>query len=249
MDKAELGYAFAWYIIFIISATFHEAAHAWAAKRGGDLTAYEGGQVSLNPWPHIKREPIGMVVIPVIAIFLIGWPFGWAKTPVDAYWVYQNPRKAAWMSAAGPGANLLLLIIAFAVIEIGLFTGFFVGPQSVIPRLFIIPVSDGVMTGLAMFLSMLFSMNLILFVFNLIPLPPLDGSSVISLFLPENAARKYHSVISSGAFSFIGFIFLFFMWRVIDPVFETLFLKLVNVIYWHEPYYYGALILRGFLPG
>ena len=60
----ELAYAIGWVIVFILSATFHEAAHAWAAKRGGDLTAYHGGQVSLDPIPHMRREPFGMVVLP-----------------------------------------------------------------------------------------------------------------------------------------------------------------------------------------
>jgi hypothetical protein len=81
----DIIYPITWYVIFILSATIHEAAHALAAKLGGDLTAYLGGQVSLNPVPHIKREPFGMVIFPLISAFLIGWPFGYAKTPTTPF--------------------------------------------------------------------------------------------------------------------------------------------------------------------
>jgi Zn-dependent protease len=240
----EIAYAFAWYFVFIISATFHEAAHAWAAKKGGDLTAYAGGQVSLNPWPHIKRAPMGMVVIPIISIFLIKWPFGFALTPYDPQWAYNNPRRAAWMSLAGPAANLLLVLGSFIVMEMGIFTGFFTGPDWVSIRQLVESGSGGILHGLSIFISMLFSMNVILFILNLIPLPPLDGSGIISLFLHDDAARKYHSVISNPAFGFIG---LLLAWQVFNPIFQALFTKLVNVIYWSTDYYYGSVIFHNLL--
>ena len=74
------------YVAFVFSATCHEASHAWAAKRGGDLTAYAAGQVSLDPFPHIRREPFGMVILPLIGLFLIGWPLGFASAPYDPHW-------------------------------------------------------------------------------------------------------------------------------------------------------------------
>src|SRR2546422_6505961 len=77
----QLVLAFGWYLVFLFSTTFHEAAHAWVAQLGGDLTAYEGGQVSLDPRPHIRREPWGMVVLPLISVLMFGWPFGFASTP------------------------------------------------------------------------------------------------------------------------------------------------------------------------
>ncbi len=243
MNNINIAYAFAWYFIFIISATIHEAAHAWAAKKGGDSTAYEGGQVSLNPWPHIKRSPMGMVIIPIVSIFLIGWPFGWAKTPVDASWAYQNPRKSALVSAAGPAANLLLALVAILVIEIGIRTGFFLAPHVITAERLVDPSIEGLLTGFSIFFSMMFSMNLILFIFNLIPLPPLDGSNIIALFLKEEPARKYSAVISHPAFSLIG---LLAAWQVFSPVFDAIFTKLLNVIYWHTGYTYSALLFRIF---
>ena len=90
--------AVVYFLVFLISATFHEAAHALAAYWGGDPTAYEGGQVSINPWPHMRREPFGMVAIPLFFVFTRGFPIGWASTPYDPTWAAQHPRRAAWMS-------------------------------------------------------------------------------------------------------------------------------------------------------
>ena len=87
-----------WYIVFLFSTTCHEGAHALAAKLGGDPTAFHGGQVSLNPWPHIQRELIGMVVVPILSYIMAHWMIGWASTPYDPSWQQRYPRRAAWMA-------------------------------------------------------------------------------------------------------------------------------------------------------
>jgi Zn-dependent protease len=244
MDKSEIAYAFAWYFIFLISVTVHEAAHAWASNEGGDPTAYAGGQVSLNPWPHIKRAPLGMVVIPIISIFLIHWPFGFAVTPYDPVWAFKNPRKAGWMAAAGPIANFGLLLIAYLVIILGLKAGFFLQPVSMNFHHLVDPSTGGILNGLAVFMSMLFSMNLILFILNIIPLPPLDGSGIISIFLQEDSARKYKAIIGNPVFGLIG---LLFVWWVFTPVFQTIFLKVMSLIYWGQSFYYTGASLISFV--
>lgn len=224
-----IAYALAWYVVFILSATVHEAAHAWAAKRGGDPTAYEGGQVSLNPWPHIKREPIGMVVIPIVTALWIHWPFGYAKTPYDPVWAHKHPRKAALMALAGPVANFILLFIAVAVVKIGVLIGFFAEPFTV--NLMHV-VDSGVgdkLTGLVLFVSMFFTMNLILVILNLIPLPPLDGSSIVALLLSDDVARKYKQIVSNPAFGFIG---LMLAWLAFTPLFQFIFVRVINIVYW-----------------
>src|SRR6185503_4111775 len=104
----ELASGFIYYVAFLFSATAHEAAHAWAAKLGGDLTAYHGGQVSLDPRPHIRREPVGMVVLPILSTILSGWPLGFASAPYDPHWALRHPRRAGWMAVAGPAANILI---------------------------------------------------------------------------------------------------------------------------------------------
>ena len=103
------GDALVWYLVFVVSTTAHEASHALAAYVGGDRTAYLGGQVPLNPLPHIKREPFGMVIMPLLGAFSYGWPIGWASTPYDPRWEQRYPRRAAWMAAAGPAVTMAAL--------------------------------------------------------------------------------------------------------------------------------------------
>ena len=122
---------FLWFLAFLFSTTVHEAMHAWAAMKGGDLTAYHGGQVSLSPIPHIQREPIGMLVLPLLTAMTQGWAIGWASAPYDPYWAARYPKRAAVMAAAGPIGNLILAAIAFTLLKVGLNAGWFVAPASV----------------------------------------------------------------------------------------------------------------------
>jgi hypothetical protein len=118
-----------WYMAFLFSTTLHEASHAFAAFRLGDRTAYEGGQLTLDPIPHILREPFGTVVVPIISFLLGGWMIGWASVPYDPQWAYDNPRSSAKMSAAGPAANLLLALLAALAIRLGIMGGLFSPPD------------------------------------------------------------------------------------------------------------------------
>ena len=127
----DLASALLYYVVFLFSTTVHEAAHAWAAKRGGDLTAYHGGQVSLDPRPHIRREPFGMVVLPLLSAVVSGWPFGYASAPYDSRWAMRHPKRAALMALAGPGANLVVVVTAVLLIRAGTGAGLFVPPESV----------------------------------------------------------------------------------------------------------------------
>jgi Zn-dependent protease len=217
-----------WYVIFLISVTLHEAAHAWAAKKGGDLTAYWGGQVSLNPLPHIRREPFGMVILPIISSLIFGWPFGYASAPYDVFWADRHPRRAAWMGLAGPAANLGLVLLCVVVIRLGLAFEIFKEPDTVSFR-YVVDTDYGVpWSGSASAVSMVFSLNLILTVLNLIPFPPLDGSSILSLLLSEDSARKYQSIIRNPLLGVIGF---FLVWKLFNPLFDIIFVIVVNLVY------------------
>src|SRR6476469_7188475 len=125
MSPEQIKDGLLWFLAFLFSTTIHEAAHAWAALRGGDRTAYEGGQVSMSPIPHIKREPIGMLLVPLVTAFTQGWALGWARTPFDPRWAERYPKRAAWMAAAGPLGNFTLAALAFVALRIGLATGAF----------------------------------------------------------------------------------------------------------------------------
>src|ERR1041384_8448087 len=116
----ELAIGFVWFLVFPFSTTVHEAMHALVAWKGGDPTAYHGGQVSLSPIPHIRREPIGMLVVPLLTSLTQGWAMGWASAPYDPYWAARHPRRAALMAAAGPAGNFLLALLAFAILKAGL---------------------------------------------------------------------------------------------------------------------------------
>src|SRR5688572_201768 len=130
MDQEKLVTGFLWFVAFLFSTTVHEAMHALAALRGGDPTAYHGGQVTLSPIPHIKREPIGMLVVPLLTALTQGWAIGWASTPYNTHWAARYPKRAALMAAAGPAGNLAIAFVAFVLIKIGLASGWFVPPGS-----------------------------------------------------------------------------------------------------------------------
>jgi Zn-dependent protease len=199
-----------WYIAFLFSTVCHEAAHALVAKWGGDLTAYSGGHVTLDPIPHIRREPFGLLVMPLITLFTSrgGSMFGWGSAPFDPYWQIRYPRRAALMALAGPLTNFLLACVAAVCMYIGIHLEVFEfarlgGGTSIIRSI----DSSGLIEGLATFLSILFTLNVILGAFNLLPFPPLDGYSVLGLFLPEEMTLKTIEFARSPGFSFFG-IFL-----------------------------------------
>ncbi len=170
-------------------AAFEVAAHAFAAMKLGDKTAYRGGQVSLDPVPHIRREPIGMVVIPFLSYLAGGWMIGWASVPLDPFWAERYPKRAALMALAGPAANFALLLTAGLLLRLGLSRGWFIPPESIKFVEVTLAAANG-FKPLAIVLSILFTLNLVLFVFNTIPLPPLDGSSIIPDFPSKSLQRS-----------------------------------------------------------
>src|SRR5271166_1997875 len=168
-----------WYGAFLFSTVCHEASHAWVAFRLGDETAERGGQVTLNPLPHMRREPFGMVVVPILSWYLGGW----ISAPYNAAWARQNPRSAALMALAGPGTNLALALAAGLLIRLGYEWGAFSAPSTLTMSHLAASADGALMGSAAQLLSIFLSLNLLLFVFNMIPLPPLDGSNAPLLLL------------------------------------------------------------------
>ena len=228
--------AIAFYAVFVFSVTIHEAAHAWAAMVGGDLTAYHGGQVSIDPIPHIKREPFGMVLLPILGIALSGFPFGYASAPYDPAWAERYPQRAAWMALAGPGANLAMVIVAGLIVRAGVAAGYFATPHGIRFDQIVAASGDGsgLAGGLAMLVSLFFSMNLLLFVLNMIPLPPLDGSGALPLILPDSWVVGYRRLVQQPMVSLIGIVIV---WNLIGEIFRPLFLGAVGLLY--PGVYYG----------
>jgi len=230
----KLAEGLLWYIAFLFSTTLHEASHALAAYKLGDRTAYEGGQVTLDPLPHVKREPFGTIVVPILSFLIGGWMIGWASTPYDPHWAYSHPRSSAKMSAAGPAANLLLAFLAAMAIRIGMLTGVFFPPDTIDFAHVIDATQAGTMATLAAFINIFFSLNLLLFIFNLLPLPPLDGSGIIPLFLTEDRARRYMEMIHNPTFSILGIIVA---WNIFDYIYNPLHLMFINILFFPVAHY------------
>jgi Zn-dependent protease len=225
----DIGDALLYFAIFLFSTTLHEAAHAWAALRGGDPTAYKGGQVSLDPLPHIRREPFGMVVLPLASALLTGFPFGYASAPFDPDWARRHPERAAWMALAGPAANMLLVIIAALLIRIGAIAGVFYAPDSVSFGVVAASESGEVWSMAASLLGVMFSMNLLLAAFNLLPFPPLDGSAALPLLLSRRISARYQELMWSTPM--IGLLGILVAWKLFDYIFHPIFLVAVNLVY------------------
>jgi Zn-dependent protease len=166
--------------VILFALTFHEFAHAWASSKLGDQTARAAGRVSMNPLRHL--DPIG-----TIALFLFG--FGWAKpVPVNPYFMRDQARGFALTALAGPGANLLQAL------------GF-----GLILRLLVLTHVGGFLFTIA---TLGVSINLVLAAFNLIPIPPLDGSRVVYYLLPRNMASQYIRLEPFGMWIVIGLMLL-----------------------------------------
>ena len=202
-----LALGFIWYVVFLFSTTCHEAAHALVAKLGGDETASRGGQVTLNPVPHIQREPWGMVVIPLLSFLIAHSMMGWASAPYDPNWERRHPRRAAWMALAGPAANYTLMLIAAGVINVGWHQGWLHRSSS----------PDFVLN----LLYALFSLNLLLGTFNLLPVPPLDGSTGIMLFMSEERAHGYLDWLRGNSYGLLGLVVAIFVFNYIYAPIEA----------------------------
>jgi len=210
LSPETLALGFIWYVAFLFSTTCHEAAHAFVAKLGGDTTAALGGQVSLNPIPHIRRAPFGMVVIPVLSFLFSGGMIGWASAPYDPHWERRHPHRSGWMALAGPAANFSLMIVAALAIRIGrsqhllAFDPLTGKPGIVFLTLFIV-----------------FSLNLLLGTFNLLPVPPLDGSTGIMVLMAEDRAQRYLDWIRGNNFAMAGLLVGLVIFRRIFPIVQN----------------------------
>jgi Zn-dependent protease len=224
----ELILGITWYVVLLVALTCHEAAHGFVALKLGDPTAYRQGQVTLDPIVHIRREPFGTVIMPILSFILAGWMIGWASSPYDPYWARNNRKSAALMALAGPAANLILVVLAGLTIRAGMLLGVFHAPESVTFEQVTAAASPGFANSASVAISIVFSLNLILFVFNLIPLPPLDGSEVLSLFLSDSAAERYAQLMQQPGVRIIGLVVA---WRLLDIILNPIHLLALNTLY------------------
>jgi Zn-dependent protease len=220
----------AWYAVFLASITLHEAAHALVALKLGDPTAYHNGQVSLSPTSHIKHHPLGMIAVPIISFVLSGfsWMLGWAAIPCDRHWMMRYPKRSALVSAAGPAANFALILLAIVVIRIGYAADVFLPPKEITFSHVADTNGSALLANFAFLISILFSLNIVLCAFNLIPLPPLDGSGILPAGLSHESAQRYFDFALNPAYMLPG---LAIAWMLAGYAIGPLHTFAVNLLY------------------
>jgi Zn-dependent protease len=229
MDPQFISLGVIWYVVFLFSTTCHEGAHALAAKLGGDPTASQGGQVSLNPIPHIQRSTFGLVIVPLLTYILPPhWMIGWASAPYDPAWQERHPHRSAWMALAGPAANFSLMILAGVAIRIGMLNGIFRMPESAGFTRITEAAVPGASAFAATSLSILFVLNLLLGTFNLLPVPPLDGHTGVMLLMSENTARRFLDWTRAQGLGMFG---LLLAWVLFDKIFDFIFRVALVALY------------------
>ena len=180
------------FLILLFSLTIHEAAHAWSASQLGDDTAKRLGRVSLNPVVHI--DPIGTLLLPLVALASgSGMIFGWAKpTPVNTRNLGHPRRDHILVTAAGPASNLAIAVVSALVLQ----------------------QSDGLMRLVA-FEAL--SLNVLLAVFNMLPIPPLDGGQILMALLPPRLSMQLRFIYQYGFLILIGLMFTGILGYLVGP--------------------------------
>ncbi|KPJ67328.1 MAG: peptidase [Coxiella sp. DG_40] len=207
MELSTLQKVAIWILPVLFAITVHEVAHGWVASKLGDKTALIMGRLTLNPLKHI--DPIGTILVPGILLLLGGIVFGWAKPVPVTYENLNHPKRdMAIVAAAGPIANLLMAIIWAFIAKLGTIL-----VQNDFSWAFAI-----IYMGQAGIL-----INLVLMILNLIPIPPLDGSRVVSGFLSARAAFKYNRLEPYGFFILLILLATGVLGSIISPILALLF--------------------------
>ncbi len=214
--------------VLLFSISVHESAHAWMANKFGDPTAKMMGRITLNPIPHI--DPMWSIVIPLILFFSGGPVFGGAKPVMVNMRNLRNPKKAnIYISAAGPISNIILAIIATIIFLILKKTNF-ITIDTINQSLNALFVKSGSLPGLSGLLSLLLIslilINFILAIFNLIPIPPLDGSGIVEGFLKGEMLNSYLRIKPYGFVILIALIFFNIIDFIFSPIIKLFFIIL-----------------------
>ncbi|MBM3350907.1 MAG: site-2 protease family protein [Betaproteobacteria bacterium] len=195
----------------LLAITVHEAAHGYAAKHFGDLTAYHAGRITLNPVKHI--DPFGTILLPAITILLGGILFGWAKpVPVNFARLRQPKKDMLWVAAAGPVSNFVMALLWALLMK------FSVG----MPPVFSTPLFLMAKAGVAV--------NVVLMVLNLLPLPPLDGGRIAVSLLPMHLARSFARVERYGFLILIALLFTGILGQVLGPMVSMVHQLILSLI-------------------
>lgn len=196
-------------IVFAI--TVHEASHGYAARYFGDMTAYQEGRITLNPIKHI--DLFGTILLPALTVALGGILFGWAKPVPVNFARLRNPKKdMLWVAAAGPASNLVMAVFWAFVIK------------------FSISAPEAIAYPLALMGKAGVSINIVLMVLNLLPLPPLDGGRIAVSLLPDNLARPFSEVERYGFIILIVLLFTGVLSKILDPFISVAYRLIFGLI-------------------
>lgn len=202
-------YILNFFIVFLFSLSVHESAHAWTSERFGDDTGRTLGRISLNPIVHI--DPVGTILFPLMGL-LGGFGFGWAKpVPVNPMNWREKDKANFWVSAAGPISNVIIAIIVFSILKVLM-------AVDLVDYGHLYGTGDGVWYPIAQLLKLAIQLNVVLAVFNLIPIPPLDGSHMLESILPAAAREGYADLRPYGFILLIATMAMGGFGYVLNPI-------------------------------
>jgi len=218
LRHVDLGSILIQFPVLVFSLCIHEASHAWMADRLGDYTARYLGRVSLNPVVH--SDPIGTIVFPLLQFFTNLPLIGWAKpVPVNPSHLRRPARDQILVSLAGPGANLLAAVVSFIILAgLKLLSSPAAGLLTSMAETMRVPRYPSLLTPLLGILFFSLVINLALALFNLLPIPPLDGHWVLRGVLPDSAGRALDGLSTYGFLILYGLAFLGLLRFVFVPV-------------------------------
>lgn len=195
----------------IFAITVHEAAHGFAARFFGDMTADRAGRITLNPIKHI--DPIGTILVPALTLLVGGILFGWAKpVPVDFTRLRNPKRDMLWVAAAGPASNFVMALFWALMIKLSVSS----------PNIYSEPMALMGQAGVMI--------NVVLMVLNLLPLPPLDGGRIAVSLLPNHMAYKYAQVERYGLIILIVLLATGILGRIMDPFIDAV-IQIIQFIF------------------
>ena len=213
MDATTIQKITIWILPVLLAVSLHEAAHAWMANRKGDSTAKSLGRLTFNPLKHI--DLIGTIVVPIIMVLVTGFAFGWAKpVPIDVRNLHNPKKDMMWVALAGPMSNFIMAFLWAVFLNISIF---FIDTSSALSLFLLLMPIAGI------------TINVILGVLNLLPIPPLDGGRIMAGLLPGSMAAKYSKIEPYGFFIIIALMMTGLLSTIIFPVINIVLMTLATI--------------------